>query len=419
MIESIPKIPKRILMLPSAIARSHLTRLVLIALELQHQGAEVAFAFPENNQILQHYNFQFFPVADAVVTDFSSNVFDAYTPSLIEQCVKDELKAIEAFKPDAIIGDFRLTAAISSKIAKIPYISVVNGYMTDYFDPVDVMIPKQTRPVEHKIASIAARAIQRSQKRTLATHFREIAQKHRPKKLVSLYDFLTGDLTLIADLPEFCHLENLPSNFRYIGPLIWEGLNGTEDYLKDFDSSKQIIYATTGNTGKETFIQLVIDAFRNDPNREVVLTTGAFIHPDAVPKISHIHVARFIPGSEILKQSQAVIHCGRNGTTYQAMSQGVPAVVIPFNNDQTINAWLIKRHKVGIPLSISELTGDQVKLAVNKAIADIDMQKNLQHFKEILTKTNGSKSAADEISTFLGGQEDERDRAHMVNWTTP
>jgi UDP:flavonoid glycosyltransferase YjiC (YdhE family) len=119
-----------------------------------------------------------------------------------------------------------------------------------------------------------------------------------------------------------------------------------------------------------------------------------------------------------MKQSQAVIHCGGNGTTYQAMSQGVPALVIPFNNNQTINAWLIKRHKVGIPLSTSELTGDQVKLAVNKAIADIDMQKNLQHFKEILTKTNGSKSAADEISTFLEGQEDERDRAHMVNWTT-
>jgi hypothetical protein len=92
--------------------------------------------------------------------------------------------------------------------------------MTDYFDPVDVMIPKQTRPLEHKIASIAARAIQRSQKRTLATHFREIAQKHRPEKLVSLYDFLTGDLTLIADLPEFLPLENLPRNFRYIGPLI-------------------------------------------------------------------------------------------------------------------------------------------------------------------------------------------------------
>jgi MGT family glycosyltransferase len=392
----------RILAIASAIGRSHLTRLVLIALELQRQGAKVAFAFKENNQILEHYQFQVFPVSDALVTDFSSNVFAAYTPSLIEQCVKDELKVIGTFKPDAIVGDFRLTAAISSKVSGIPYISVVDACMTDYFNPVDVMISKEKRPLEHRIASVAAKAIQASQKRTLATHFRTVAQQYKLKELGSLYDFITGDLTLIADLPEFSSLENLPPNFRYIGPLIWEGLNReVPDSLKKLNNSKQLIYATTGNTGKETFIQLVVDAFKNDTSYyEVVLTTGAFIHPDAVPNISNIHVARFIPGSEILKQSQAIIHCGGNGTTYQAMSQGVPAVVIPFNNDQTINAWLIKRNKVGIPLSTSELTGDQVKLAVNKAIADIDMKKNLQHFKERLTKTNGPKSAADEIQHF-------------------
>lgn len=402
MIKRIPKIHNRFLTLPSAIGRSHFNRLVLIAQELQRRGAEIAFAFKENNQILKHYQFQFFPVSDAVITDFSSNVFAAYTPSLIEQCVKDELKIIETFKPDAIIGDFRLTAAISSKLAKIPYISVVNGYMTDYFDPVDVMIPKDTRPFDHKVASVASKAIQRVQKRTLAAPFREVAQKYGLKKLVSLYDFLTGDLTLIADLPEYCPLENLPQNFRYIGPLIWEGLNNTvPDYLKNIGSSKQLIYATTGNTGKEKFIQLVVDAFRNDPDYEVVLTTGAFIHPDAVPTISNIHVANFIPGSEILKHSQAVIHCGGNGTTYQAMSQGVPAVVIPFNNDQTINAWLIKRNKVGIPLSLPELTANQVKLAVKKVVEDNDMQNHLQHFKNLLENSNGPKTAANEIMTFL------------------
>lgn len=99
MIKVKSKINQRFLMLSSAIGRSHLTRLVLIALELKHRGAEVAFAFKENSQILEHYQFQVFPVSDAVVTDFSSNVFAAYTLSLIEQCVKDELKVIEFFKP--------------------------------------------------------------------------------------------------------------------------------------------------------------------------------------------------------------------------------------------------------------------------------------------------------------------------------
>ncbi len=274
--------------------------------------------------------------------------------------------------------------------------------MTDYFNPVDVMISKEERPGKHKVASVATKAIQSAQKLSVATHFRTVAQKYKLNNLASLYDFLRGDLTLIADLPEFCYLENLPQNFRYIGPLIWEGFNHTvPDYLKEFNSSQKLIYATTGNTGKEKLIQLVIDAFGNDNSYQVILTTGAFIHSDSLPNISNIHVAKFIPGSEIIKQSQVVIHCGGNGTTYQTLSQGIPAVAIPFNNDQNINAWLIKKHKLGIPLSPSELTGKQLKLAVKKVVEDLEIQNNLQHFKELLAKTNAPKSAAKEIMSFL------------------
>ena len=393
----------RILLFPSAIGRAHLNRLILIAQELQHQGIDIAFGFQNpNDSTLEEYNFAVFPIADATITDFSANVFAAFTPTLIEQCVKDELKIIETFQPDAIVGDFRLTAAISAKVAGIPYISVVNAYMTDYFDPVDVMMSKDKNPWQYRLASVTGKAIQSTQKKQLATPFREVAQKYHLKKLVSLYDFLTGDSTLIADSPEFCPLENLPQNFRYIGPLIWEGFNQTvPEYINQINPNKTIIYATTGNTGKKKLIQLVIDGFKNDLNYEVILTTGAFIHPDTVPKSGNIHVARFLPGSQVMKHCQAAIHCGGNGTVYQALSQGIPAVVIPFNNDQMINGWLIKKHQVGIPLSPSKLTGEQIKLAVKQVIATGEIKKNLQYFKNVLAKTNGAKFTVEQILSFL------------------
>ena len=389
-------------MLSGAVGQSHLTRLILIALELRDRGAEIAFAYPEEHRLLKQLNFQVFQVPDAVVTDFSSNVFAAYTPTLVEQCVKAELDAIHRFQPDAIIGDFRLTASISAKLAQIPYISVVNGYMTDYFDPVDVMIPQATRPLEHKIASVAARAIQHKQKRDLAIPFRSVARQHGIRTLQSLYDFLTGDLTLIADLPEFCSLENLPKKFRYIGALIWEGLNeNIPNDLPDLDPQKSIIYATTGNTGKRRLIELVIAAFRDDPEFEVVITTGAFIDPHEFSQANNIHLKSFIPGSAMLRKANVVIHCGGNGTVYQALQQGVPAIVIPFNNDQLINSWLIKKHQVGIPLSASGLTGNQLKLIVKELLENTEIYQNVQSFKALLSMANGAKSAADAIASFL------------------
>ncbi len=393
---------KRILMDSSAIGLSHLTRLLLIAREFRDRDAQVAFAFKKKDKLLEQEGYEFFPISDVAITDFSSNIFAAYTPSFVEQCVEEELKVIKAFQPDVIVGDLRMTAAISSRIAKVPYISVVSSYMTDYFNPVDVMIPKEKSALKHAIASITGRGIQAVQKRALATPFRTVARKYGIKNLVSLYDFLQGDLTLLADLPQFCPLANLPKNFRYIGPLIWEGTNGAiPTYLERRNKSQKLIYATTANTGKEKLIQLVVEAFKDDSAYEVVLTTGAYINPNQFPSAGNIHIERFIPGSQVLKHSVAAIHCGSQGTTYQTMAQGVPAVVLPFNNDQRITAWLIKRQKVGIPLSPANLTGRHVKLAVEMLVRDTEIQKKLQYYKDLLSKTNGPQNAAQEIMAFL------------------
>ena len=79
--------------------------------------------------------------------------------------------------------NFRPSAAISARVAGVPYISVVNAYMTDYFDPVDVMIPKEKSGARHAIASIAGKAIQAVQKRALASPFRAAAKKLRDREV--------------------------------------------------------------------------------------------------------------------------------------------------------------------------------------------------------------------------------------------
>ncbi|MCB0374397.1 MAG: hypothetical protein KDD04_00605 [Sinomicrobium sp.] len=393
------------MIVPSAIGLSHLTRMLLIAHELAARDTQVSFAFNIENKLLKQYGFEVFLIPEVKIKDFSSNVFAAYSPSFVKQCVKDELTAIKTFQPDLIIGDFRHTAAISSRVAKIPYISVVNAYMTDFFNPVDVMIPKAERPFKHFWASLAAKPIQAIQKRALATHFRAVARGYGIKDLVSLYDFLKGDLTLIADVPEFCGLHKIPPNYRYIGPLIWEGLNGElPEFVADLNSSKKIIYATAGNTGSERLIELVFDAFKDDPSYEVVLTTGAFLNPHKLPPAKNIHIEKFIPGSKIMPHCRAVIHCGGNGTTYQALVNGRPSLVLPFNNDQRINAWLVKKNRVGFPCSPGAITGKHIRAMIDHLIQDADIQQNLQKFKQLLSTTDGPKSAAEHVMRFLANK---------------
>ena len=103
----------------------------------------------------------------------------------------------------------------------------------------------------------------------------------------------------------------------------------------------------------------------------------------------------------MLQQCVAAIHCGGNGTTYQVIGQGVPAVVVPFNNDQAINGWMIKRRRLGIPLSPSGLTGDQLRSAVMQAMQDSEIRESLRKFQFLVQNADGPGSAAREILSFI------------------
>ena len=129
------------------------------------------------------------------------------------------------------------------------------------------------------------------------------------------------------------------------------------------------------------------------------LTTGSYNDPPANPP-PHVHVARYARASEILKRAVAVVHCGGNGTTYQALLAGVPAVVVPCNNDQRINAHLLKRHGLGLALELDKVTGPVLRAATELVVADTKLRPCLLRFQELTTRARGPEAAADEIVTF-------------------
>jgi hypothetical protein len=76
-------------MSPAEIVQPHLTRLLLIALQLLRQGAEVVLGFKDASPLLHRHGFYRHPVANATVADFAGNVSASYAPALVEQCVEE------------------------------------------------------------------------------------------------------------------------------------------------------------------------------------------------------------------------------------------------------------------------------------------------------------------------------------------
>jgi len=85
-------------------------------------------------------------------------------------------------------------------------------------------------------------------------------------------------------------------------------------------------------------------------NRRALLLTR---HADQVPKTLPPGVmhAPYVPFSEVLPRSAALVHHGGIGTTAQAMSAGVPQLMMPMGYDQFDNAAHIKALGVGDALA--------------------------------------------------------------------
>jgi UDP:flavonoid glycosyltransferase YjiC (YdhE family) len=381
----------RALMLPSGVVRAHLGRLLLVGRALREQGVDVVFGFPGDDPLIAGEGFQVVPVPEVTMTGGDQNLFAAYTAGFAAECVAAERAVVDRVRPDVVVSDLRPTAAITTRLTGVQHVVVVNAYFTRWFDPVDVLMPRGSTG-KRRIASALGGVVQGRQKHELAAPFRQAARELKVRGLTTLDDFLDGDVVLLPDLPEYCQLRRVPRRVHYIGPLVWEG--PPQDVpMRWRDPTRPLIYATVGDTGDPKVAELVLAAFAGD-NRYQVLLTGQ----EGKPPAPNIHIRRFVPGSVVMRDSAAVIHCGGNGTTYQALIAGQPAVAIPSNNDQLINGYLLRAHNAGLPLILDRLRPEQVRAAVDVVQQHAEMRASARRFQDLLTTANGSSAAADLIA---------------------
>jgi UDP:flavonoid glycosyltransferase YjiC (YdhE family) len=81
-------------------------------------------------------------------------------------------------------------------------------------------------------------------------------------------------------------------------------------------------------------------------------------------------VTRFIPQADVLPRCGAVVSHGGSGTLLAALAHGLPSVLIPLGADQLVNAARAEELGVARVLPAVEATPDDVRAAVEQALAD-------------------------------------------------
>jgi UDP-N-acetylglucosamine transferase subunit ALG13 len=151
--------------------------------------------------------------------------------------------------------------------------------------------------------------------------------------------------------------------------------SGAGEGLPDWpDSSSRypLVYVTFGTTlaARAAPLDTIVQALRELPVR-LLITLGSQGDPASLgPQPGNVHVARFIPQTDVLPQCAAVVSHAGAGTMLAALANGLPQVCVPLAADQFDNAEICARAGAAIVLTGEQVSVETVREAALALLSD-------------------------------------------------
>ncbi|QBQ54467.1 glycosyltransferase [Nitrosococcus wardiae] len=364
---------KRILFVAEAVTLAHVTRLAELAGGLDLKRYEIFFACDNSSKYFHpqptftHFNIH--SISPKLFRKALEKGSPLYNYETLKGYVQEDLRILDKIKPDLVVGDFRLSLAVSAPQRKIPYAAVTNAYWSPYY------IERWAPFPEHLLGrilgvTIASALFRLAQPIVFARHARAMNRLRETNGLPPLGDlrhvYTHGDYTLYLDVPSLVPIVNAPSNHYYLGPIVKAPSISLPDWWDEVPADQPCVYVSFGSSGAvEKLLEVIKGLSEIRPPLFLMISTAGRTEINFTSK--NIRAASYIRGSDAARLSQLVISNGGTTAGYQALAEGVPVLGIPSNMDQYLAQMAITKAGAGRLLRAGKVNA----LAVRNASSEI------------------------------------------------
>jgi UDP:flavonoid glycosyltransferase YjiC (YdhE family) len=329
-----------------------------------------------------------------------------YPYPVLERYVADDLRVIGQARPEVIVGDFRLSLAVSARLAGIPYLAISNAYWSP-FARAQFEVP--VHAATHLLGvGLSDRVFGLLRPLIFAQHcapMHRLCRKHgRPSLGFDLPGvFSEGDVTLFADVPELVPTADSgrPGRYVYLGPITWSPSGSVPQALTQHDASRALVYLSLGSSGDSQLLHHVVKA---------VLAAGCRVALGTATRVSIQDVQAeevvqgLLPGNELAAMAQLVICNGGSPSVHQALQQGTPVLGIPANLDQLLNMQFVTRAGAGLSLRADQVTPGRVGQLVQRLLNETSFRESAQTVRRWFSAYNAEEG----FQRALAGTESHR-----------
>ena len=393
-------VKQRILILAYYHGLGHVIRSTAAATELSHRGHDVLFACSKaavdiprkaGLQCIEIYELDPIPVS---TEDKRSDEPQMATrprlanPDYLQQCLREEKKLIDEFKPDLVLFDFRVTGGVSAALSGVPSMSIFN---IQFF--------------EHPMLDIAPNIME------------SLREQAVPEYAIRKF---FGDVVVVPDYSQFDPMHRLPNDLvplivsnvqevRYTGPLLRQypsELPERQILKSTLSQHDHLIFVTMGGTSLGfKALKNVLSGLRGIPTK-LVIATGPNIPSRLIEE--HIHKIGLRSNAEIeifefsdraleyMKASDLAIIHGGHTTLMEGIMCGTPLIIAATQGEQEKNAERVSLLDVGYVLSAAASLEEQVADLVPTCLENEGLRRRCNMVADSL-RTRGTQDLAEYI----------------------
>ena len=357
---------KRLLIFPFDLL-SHYLR--CIALAERYRDWEILFAHSEkySGQVTAA-GYATFPVesfdANTVMDQAARFSFDWLNNSDILRVFGSQAQAIRNYRPQLVIGDTSPTLKMAAATLSVPYVSLMNGYMSKYYTGLRA-VPEIHPGHQHLqrlppwLAEIITRLAERAAFRSVHKPFRKLRAELGLPYLHTYLDELEGDRNFICDRADLFPQKQLPASYEIIGPLMHSSSVNESAFLATLDLSKPTICVSLGSSGNWKPLSFL----SGQPYAHLNIIAAG--DTNTILQGSHIHHRTFVNLDQILPHCDFLVCHGGNGTIYEGLRHRKFMLCLTSHFEQEWNARRIEELGLGkrINADPAGIFADQLKQA--------------------------------------------------------
>jgi len=327
----------------------------------------------------------------------------AFTQRELIAKVQNEVAFLRNLRPCAVVTGSYLTIPLTCRILQVPLVWVIQSTWLPEFFCHGAGMTDDVKPAMLKSAAdwFILQFIKFWIRYGFLNPINRTADHFRVAGYKSIFEFWRGDITLVAEPPEFTG-NKLPPNHYFIGPLIPRDEFALPPEVASIPRDRPLIYFAMGSSGTPEIVGNILESFAGKPYRVIAPIKFLISKLKGIRVPDYVLLTDWLPALEVNRMADlAVIH-GGIGTVMVAALAGKPVVGVGMQMEQVANLAALERLGIAIRVAKSRNPGAKVQAAIQKLLRDDKAKRKAADFAKVVAQWDGPQNAAERLLEEYG-----------------